>query len=74
MSSLQTQRQRYFILKGNLLFYYKSLKDRSKDPIGFICLEGYTVALEEGQEKRINSNNKKKKKEKKKKQKKKKKR
>jgi hypothetical protein len=46
--SVQTQRQRYFILKGNLLFYYKCLKDRTKDPIGFICLEGYTVALEEG--------------------------
>ena len=42
----QSARLRFFVLKGNLLFYYKSPHDRIKDPVGFICLEGYAVALE----------------------------
>ncbi len=34
-------------MKGNLLFYYKSPHDRAtKDPVGFICLEGYSVAAD----------------------------
>ena len=37
--------QRWFVLKGNLLFYYE--KKDEKDPIGVIILEGCTVELSE---------------------------
>ena len=37
--------QRWFVLKGNLLFYYEKKDDR--EPIGVIILEGCTVELSE---------------------------
>ena len=37
------QQQRYFILKGNLLFYFERQTDR--EPIGVIILEGCTIEL-----------------------------
>lgn len=40
--------RRYFVLKGNLLFYFEKKGDR--EPIGVIILEGCTVELaEEGE-------------------------
>eukprot|EP00040_Diaphanoeca_grandis_P015968 m.82104 g.82104 ORF g.82104 m.82104 type:complete len:492 (-) comp25486_c1_seq1:169-1644(-) len=41
--------QRYFVLKGNLLFYFKNEQEFSskKDPTGVICLEDYEVQLED---------------------------
>ena len=36
-----TFRQRWFILKGNVLFYFKTAQDLT--PVGFILLEGSTV-------------------------------
>ncbi|XP_050746236.1 sesquipedalian-1 [Drosophila biarmipes] len=35
--------RRFFILKGNLLFYFESLVD--KDPLGLIIVEGCTIEL-----------------------------
>lgn len=35
--------KRYFLLKGNLLFYFAKKSDKA--PIGLIILEGYTVEL-----------------------------
>ncbi|RZC37041.1 PH domain containing protein [Asbolus verrucosus] len=40
--------RRYFILKGNLLFYFDKKGD--KEPVGVIVLEGCTIELEEDQE------------------------
>ena len=37
--------QRWFVLRGNLLFYYEKKDD--KDPIGVVILEGCTVELSE---------------------------
>ena len=37
--------QRWFVLKGNMLFYYERKDD--KDPVGVIILEGCTVELSE---------------------------
>ncbi|CAG5115551.1 unnamed protein product [Candidula unifasciata] len=37
--------KRWFVLKGNLLFYYE--KKGSKDPLGVIILEGCTIELAE---------------------------
>lgn len=37
--------KRYFVLKGNLLFYYEKKGD--KEPIGVVILEGCTVELSE---------------------------
>lgn len=37
--------RRWFVLKGNLLFYYEKRND--KDPIGLIILEGCTIELSE---------------------------
>lgn len=42
--------RRYFILRGNLLFYFEKKTD--KEPVGVIILEGSTIELaEEEQEK-----------------------
>ena len=42
--------KRYFVLKGNLLFYFDKKSDR--EPVGVVILEGCTVELaEEEQEK-----------------------
>ncbi|XP_059088803.1 sesquipedalian-1-like [Tigriopus californicus] len=42
--------KRYFVLKGNLLFYFE--KNTDKEPVGVIILEGCTIELaEEEQEK-----------------------
>lgn len=42
--------KRYFVLKGNLLFYFEKPSD--KEPLGVVILEGCTVELaEEEQEK-----------------------
>lgn len=35
--------RRYFVLKGNLLFYFEKKGDR--EPIGVIILEGCTIGL-----------------------------
>lgn len=35
--------KRYFVLKGNLLFYFEKKADR--EPIGVIILEGCTIGL-----------------------------
>ncbi|XP_044252334.1 sesquipedalian-1 [Tribolium madens] len=40
--------RRYFILKGNLLFYFDKKGD--KEPVGVIILEGCTIELEEDDE------------------------
>lgn len=37
--------KRYFVLKGNLLFYYEKRHD--KEPVGVIVLEGCTIELSE---------------------------
>lgn len=37
--------KRYFVLKGNLLFYYEKRHDR--EPVGVIILEGCTIELSE---------------------------
>ena len=37
----------YFVLKGNLLFYFE--KRYHKEPIEVIILEGYTIELAEGE-------------------------
>ena len=37
--------KRYFVLKGNLLFYFE--KQNDKEPVGVIILEGCTVELAE---------------------------
>ncbi|ESO82434.1 hypothetical protein LOTGIDRAFT_98681, partial [Lottia gigantea] len=37
--------KRWFVLKGNLLFYYDKKGDR--EPIGMIALEGCTIELDE---------------------------
>jgi len=41
--------QRFFVLKGNLLFYFKTEQEFSsnKDPTGVICLEDYEAQLED---------------------------
>lgn len=40
--------KRYFVLKGNLLFYFEKKGD--KEPIGVIILEGCTIELDEDEE------------------------
>lgn len=35
--------KRYFVLKGNLLFYFEKRSD--KEPIGVIILEGCTIGM-----------------------------
>ena len=37
--------KRYFVLKGNLLFYFEKPNDR--EPVGVIILEGCTIELAE---------------------------
>jgi hypothetical protein len=37
--------KRYFVLKGNLLFYFE--KQNDKEPVGVIILEGCTIELAE---------------------------
>ena len=37
--------KRYFVLKGNLLFYFEKQSDR--EPVGVIILEGCTIELAE---------------------------
>lgn len=44
----KTYQKRWFILKGNLLFYFE--KKGEKEPDGVIVLEGCTVELAEGEE------------------------
>lgn len=41
--------KRWFVLKGNLLFYYERRHDR--DPLGVIVLEGCTIELSDNEEK-----------------------
>ena len=36
--------RRYFVLKGNLLFYFEKRGD--KEPIGVVILEGCTIGLD----------------------------
>lgn len=40
--------KRWFVLKGNLLFYFEKRND--KDPVGVIILEGCTIELAENME------------------------
>lgn len=44
----KTFQRRYFVLKGNLLFYFEKKGD--KEPIGVIILEGCTIELDEDDE------------------------
>lgn len=39
----KTWHNRYFVLKGNLLFYFENKGDR--EPIGGIVLEGSTISM-----------------------------
>ena len=41
----QAFQRRYFVLKGNLLFYFERRTDR--EPIGVVILEGCTIELAE---------------------------
>merc|ERR1719273_2517556 len=43
--------RRYFVLKGNLLFYFEKKVDR--EPIGVIILEGCTIELAEDDQERF---------------------
>jgi len=45
-SSKDTMQQRYFLLKGNMLTYFKAKSDfeKKKDPAGVILLEDYEIA------------------------------
>lgn len=45
--------RRYFVLKGNLLFYFE--KQGDKEPLGLIIVEGCTIGAE--YEKQINQRN-----------------
>jgi PH domain/Calponin homology (CH) domain len=47
--SVKTWKRRYFVLKENFLFYYKSQKDSSK-PLGVIHLDEYEVVLAKSEE------------------------
>eukprot|EP00041_Stephanoeca_diplocostata_P026358 m.709389 g.709389 ORF g.709389 m.709389 type:complete len:613 (+) comp22944_c0_seq5:228-2066(+) len=40
-----SMKQRYFVLRGNLLFYFKTQSEyqNRKDPTGLICLEDYSI-------------------------------
>lgn len=38
-------KRRFFVLKGNMLFYFKNEDYANHDPIGVILLEGYTIGL-----------------------------
>ena len=44
--------RRWFVLRGNLLFYFEKKSERS-DPAGVIVLEGCTVELAEEEQGRI---------------------
>ena len=46
----QAFQKRYFVLKGNLLFYFERKTDR--EPIGVIILEGCTIELAEDDQER----------------------
>ena len=50
----QSTRSRYFVLRGNLLFYFKTQKEfeQRKEPIGFILLENYDFEYEKGDDTR----------------------
>lgn len=39
----RTFQRRYFVLKGNLLFYFEKKGD--KEPVGVIILEGCTIGM-----------------------------
>lgn len=51
-AGLQPQglKDRFFVLKSNVLFYYKSAKEREmgKEPIGFIFLEDTHATIDDG--------------------------
>lgn len=49
-TALKKINNRWFVLKGNILFYYKAVGEfeSQKDPTGFICLEDYGVESEPG--------------------------
>ena len=38
-------KRRYFVLKGNMLFYFKSDDYINHDPIGVVLMESYTIGL-----------------------------
>jgi sesquipedalian len=38
-------KRRFFVLKGNLLFYFDTNDYTTHDPLGVIVLEGYTISL-----------------------------
>lgn len=46
-SSSKSFSKRWFVLKGNLLFYFDKKSDR--DPVGVIILEGSTIELAESE-------------------------
>ena len=50
LKTFQAFQKRYFVLKGNLLFYFERKTDR--EPIGVIILEGCTIELAEDDQER----------------------
>ena len=50
LNIFQAFQKRYFVLKGNLLFYFERKTDR--EPIGVIILEGCTIELAEDDQER----------------------